>query len=371
VAAERALVGSSLAIHAISEAIGGTIRSEYGAPAGSVTVVPIALPDLVDDAAEASEPSPAGDDVRSPVRILFVGRLEPRKGLDALLAAAAEIVGERSDVEFDLAGDDSIVVAGGETYRARFERDLGDREQSARVRFHGVVDERRLDELYRSCDVFVAPSRYESFGLVFLEAMQRGKPVVGTRVGGVPEVVRDLVDGLLVDPDDPAALRSAILTLVDDADRRAAMGESGRMRVRGELSLDRYVAGLEALFARIRQIGPDAAIEVTGDVDDVIVDGRPALALGAAGRVVVALPPCAARRVAVVVSDGPATVRVGRGGSARDVLLGEAGVHRLDIGSGDVVDGTVELARRDEGEGACTVVAIHVLEEVPPCASPS
>src|SRR5690606_4129219 len=79
-------------------------------------------------------------------------------------------------------------------------------------------------------DIFVAPSRFESFGLIYVEAMMFGKPTVGCNVGGVPEVVEHEVTGLLVAPDNADALQSALETLVSNADLRKHYGSAGRTR---------------------------------------------------------------------------------------------------------------------------------------------
>ncbi len=97
----------------------------------------------------------------------------------------------------------------------------------------GQVSGERLSELYRECSLFVAPSLWESFGLVFLEAMAQGKAVVGTTAGGIPEVVEDGLTGLLVPPGDANALAGAVLSLIGDPDRCAAMGRAGFAMERG------------------------------------------------------------------------------------------------------------------------------------------
>lgn len=74
------------------------------------------------------------------------------------------------------------------------------------LHFLGHVETEMLERYYRCCDLFVAPSLYESFGFIYIEAMSFAKPVIGCSVGGVPEVIRDGVNGKLVPPEDPAAL---------------------------------------------------------------------------------------------------------------------------------------------------------------------
>jgi glycogen synthase len=97
------------------------------------------------------------------------------------------------------------------------------------------VSDEELQEIYASCDIFVAPSRFESFGLIFVEAMAYGKPVVALAAGGATEIVRNGADGFLVPPDDVAALEQAISKLVADHAMREAFSRNARMRY-----LDRF-----------------------------------------------------------------------------------------------------------------------------------
>jgi len=113
---------------------------------------------------------------------------------------------------------------------------------SNRVTFVGEVADRQLEEEYEKADLFVLATRgdgeerVEGFGLVFVEALAHGVPVIGGRVGGVPEAVRHGVDGLLVDPRDPAALATAIADLLADPQQANEMARRGRERALAELS---------------------------------------------------------------------------------------------------------------------------------------
>jgi glycogen(starch) synthase len=151
--------------------------------------------------------------------IVFVGRLHAQKGVDTLVRAAALLPG----VPVTLAGD------GPE--RAAVEllaRQLG---VTDRVRVTGFRPHREVPALLAGADVVVLPSRYEELGTALVEAMAAGRPVVASAVGGIPELVRDGVDGLLVPPGDPAALAGAIEKLLADPDLAATLGASGRARV--------------------------------------------------------------------------------------------------------------------------------------------
>src|ERR1700749_4493983 len=100
----------------------------------------------------------------------------------------------------------------------------------SRASFAGEGSDAELEDHLCQCDVFVAPSRYESFGLVFLEAMMFGKPVVGCRAGGMPEGIKEGVTGLLAEPGDVPSLVSAIGQLLEHDDQRRAFGRAGRER---------------------------------------------------------------------------------------------------------------------------------------------
>jgi glycosyltransferase involved in cell wall biosynthesis len=119
----------------------------------------------------------------------------------------------------------------------------------ARVRFLGFRSD--VPDLLGAADVFALPSRNEGLPLSVLEAMAEGLPVVATPVGGVPELVRDGTDGLLVPVEDDAALATAIARLADDAGLRAAMGAAGRDRARGEFSFDRMTERYERLYGSL------------------------------------------------------------------------------------------------------------------------
>ena len=161
--------------------------------------------------------------------ILFVGRLECRKGIHTLLEAIPEVLDSAQDACFEIVGRD-YGDASGKSWAEWWERHSAKCARQGGVRFRGEVRRDELAQWYEACDIFVAPSRYESFGLIYLEAMARAKPVIGCRVGGVPEVVVDGETGLLVPPEDPHALAEAILRLLRDDPLRERLGKAGRDR---------------------------------------------------------------------------------------------------------------------------------------------
>src|SRR5262249_22243235 len=161
----------------------------------------------------ASEPD------RGPLRLLYVGRLELRKGADLLLEVLPRLLEEFPTLEAVLVGQDDLPVDG-TSLKQRFLAAHAGQPFLARIRFTGLVPDAELERAYAGCDLFVAPSRYESFGLVYLEAMRLGKPCIGTRAGGIPEVLEDGVNGVLVPPGDAVALEEAIRSLLGDPDAR-------------------------------------------------------------------------------------------------------------------------------------------------------
>jgi glycosyltransferase involved in cell wall biosynthesis len=96
------------------------------------------------------------------------------------------------------------------------------------VLFVGEVAFKNVPSYFAQCTVYVLPSRSEPFGLVLLEAADYGKPIVCTRVGGVPEIITDGVDGVIVEPDDPASMAAEILTILRDGDLGRRLGNAAR-----------------------------------------------------------------------------------------------------------------------------------------------
>jgi glycosyltransferase involved in cell wall biosynthesis len=152
---------------------------------------------------------------REPVVVATAANLEYWKGIDVLLEACAR---PRHPLRVEIFGEGSE--------RASLESRAAALGLDAH--FHGFVDDlkRRLDDV----DLFVLPSRAENFPIAILEAMASGLPVVSTHVGGVPELVADGDTGILVEPDDPAALAGAIDRLAGDADLRRTFGERAGRR---------------------------------------------------------------------------------------------------------------------------------------------
>jgi len=166
--------------------------------------------------------------------LLFVGRLAPIKGLATLLKALAAAKANglgRADVRLVVVGGDKEEHWDAE--RARFRRMAADLGVAPWVDFRGPQPQDQLPDYYAAADVCLMPSLYESFGMVALEAMACGVPVVGSRVGGLAVTVQDEVTGLLVPEGDVQALSGAIAHLLEDEGCRRRLGVRAAEWARG------------------------------------------------------------------------------------------------------------------------------------------
>lgn len=180
------------------------------------------------------------------VVLMYAGVINEQKGLAYLIAALRKLHSDYPNISLLVLGSAKLWLAH-TRYTSRsqeYERLVRLGASDLPVRFVGVVPEEEKPDYFAASDVFVCPSVWdEAFGLVNLEAMAAGKPVVATRVGGIPEVVRDGETGTLVTPADSVALATAIIGLVKDEDLRIAMGARGREVARTQFTMDRMVDG--------------------------------------------------------------------------------------------------------------------------------
>ncbi len=156
---------------------------------------------------------------------LFVGRIEPLKGIDILLKAVAQLE-EPEAVKTLIVGGD----AEGDREVERLKSLAGELGISSQVSFMGRIEQQELPAYYSAADVCVVPSWYESFGLVALEAMACGTPVVASRVGGLPTIVKDGVTGYLVPWRCPEPFADRLDILLNNATINRTMGEAARSR---------------------------------------------------------------------------------------------------------------------------------------------
>ena len=170
-------------------------------------------------------------------RVLFVGRLEVRKGVIDLADAVPLVLREIPAAEFMFVGSDGEAPEGGASMRAYLIKRMG---PSARAcRFVGLVERSVLPEIYSSATVAVFPSLWESFGYVCLEAMVAGCPVVVTRGTGLEEIARHGRAGLTVPPRSPGALARATVRMLRDPAARDRLAKAGRRRAVQDFSPDK------------------------------------------------------------------------------------------------------------------------------------
>lgn len=193
IAAETRALGRAPHILANSQAVIDQIEQEYAVTLGTrAQIIPHGTPDILARLGVTLEDKIARQRAGEPLRVLFAGRFEPRKGYDLALRVAVQFANDpRIRFEFVGATPDSAFLD-------RAKRELGlDPARNPGLRFHGEVDRAALEALYYAADVVLMPSRFESFGLVAIEAMSAATPVLALAEGGLVEVVEDGKSGFL------------------------------------------------------------------------------------------------------------------------------------------------------------------------------
>jgi glycosyltransferase involved in cell wall biosynthesis len=174
--------------------------------------------------------------------ILTVGRLNYQKGFHYLLAAMPKILLQVPNAKLVIVGEGELMK-----YLKDLSYSLGLRNN---VVFTGVLPQSSISEAYASADVFVLPSLFESLGISLLEAQAMAKPVVGTRVGGLPEAMAEGKSGILVEPKKPKALAEAVVTLLRDQNLSKSMGINGRRFVEDRYDLEKSIDHVFKLYER-------------------------------------------------------------------------------------------------------------------------
>lgn len=182
----------------------------------------------------------AGAQPRDAATLLTIASLDPWKGIDVLLRSIPLVQQHVPEVRLKIAG------LGPE--RAKLESLAANLGLGDCVEFLGYQDRASVRRLLSTCSVFVLPSLSEPFGIVVLEALAAGAPVVATRIGGIPEIVEHQVNGLLVTPDDEQQLAAAIALSISDPELRLRLVRAGSEQARSRFSWSRTGAECEKLF---------------------------------------------------------------------------------------------------------------------------
>ena len=245
--AEKTAVEAATAIVAVSEGMRADLLSAYpDVDPGKVSVIYNGID------AEQYAPDPNTDVIErygvdtSRPSVVFVGRITRQKGVPVLLRAAAQL---DPDVQLVLcAGAPDTPELGAEV--AGLVDELR-KTRSGVIWLSGMLSKREVIQLLSHSTLFACPSVYEPLGIVNLEAMACGTAVVASKTGGIPEVVADGETGLLVPPDDPAALADSINALTRDPDRAKAMGTAGRERAITEFDWGRIAQQTAELYSSL------------------------------------------------------------------------------------------------------------------------
>jgi glycosyltransferase involved in cell wall biosynthesis len=193
------------------------------------------IPNFVDVGGVAAATGPGNG------RVVFAGRLSDEKGVDTLVDAVAST----PDMGLDVAGDGPA--------RPALEALAASRGAGDRVTFHGRLPFSGVQALLRAGSVAACPSRwYENQPLAILEAFACGRPVVGTGLGGIPELIEPGVDGAIVPPNDPGALGAALAGIAGDPPRAHEMGGAGRAKVERAFSSELHLERLDRLYDEAR-----------------------------------------------------------------------------------------------------------------------
>jgi glycosyltransferase involved in cell wall biosynthesis len=198
---------------------------EYGiGRADQWVVIPSGVPldGIEERTEEASGPQPGGDSSAEPLRIGTVARLEPVKGIDLLIKATPILLDSSA-----LAGTPfELLVWGDGVKREELIHLIEEEGVTGKVRLEGTTQD--VYEFLAGLSIYVQPSRNEGMGRALVLAQAHGLPVVASRVCGIPDVVQDGESGILVDPEDPVALATAIESLILDAELRARFSVAAR-----------------------------------------------------------------------------------------------------------------------------------------------
>ena len=220
---------------AVSERAAAVARRRLG---GTYVVIPNGV-----DTARFARAVPA--DLGLGTKLLFVGRLHPRKGFAIAVEAFAALAASRQDLRLVVAGEGTEASA----------RDRTPASVRDRITMLGTVPNDELPPIHAACDLFVAPNTGgESFGVILLEAMAAGVPVIASDIPGFDEVVTPGEDGLLVPPGDAGALAAALERLLDDPAAAGRLAGAGRLRA-AAADWPAVMDRLEAVYAEAREAG--------------------------------------------------------------------------------------------------------------------
>lgn len=173
--------------------------------------------------------------------LLNVGRLYKQKGQKYLIPMMDELLSRWPRAQ--------LLIVGGGDEEAELRRLVKEQALGDSIHLLGIRTD--VKQLLEIADVFVFPSLWESFGLAALEAMASGVPVVASRIGGIPEIIQDGVDGVLVPPHDPAAMALAVDKLASSTELATRIGEAAMLTAQSRFDSSKSVRGVEAIYRAV------------------------------------------------------------------------------------------------------------------------
>lgn len=233
---EGAAIAAAPMVTAPSQFVVDAVERHYGQRLKRAVIIPNPTP-------AAEKPALWTPEGADPDMLLFVGRFDRIKGADILLEAYAALARERPRLKLTFVGPDEsdISIDGAKYGRAAFVERFLPPDVAARVTFTGLLPPQAIDEYRKRAALTIVASRIEMFANVVIEAMATGSPLVATRVGGVPDIVRHEETGLLVAPE-AGALSVAISRLLDDRAFAARIGAAARKDATARFTPDRVAA---------------------------------------------------------------------------------------------------------------------------------
>lgn len=226
----------------VSEYVRGYLVNEKGIPADKVISIPtgVDLEIFNPDTVKAMPREELGIHANTPL-VGTIAIFRKKKGHHVLLEAIPLVLKRFPDTTFLFVGDGP--------QRKNIEARISELGISINIRLVGLRKD--VPQVLKAIDLFVLPTLQEALGTSFLEAMAMGKPVVGTRVGGVPEAVKDGISGILVEPDNPDALADTIVKLLSDRQKARMMGAEGRKIIEQNFTIEKMSEKMCSLYSSL------------------------------------------------------------------------------------------------------------------------
>ncbi len=244
VRAEGLAIRDAFALSSPSADVLDRTRAMYGLELPRARIIPNSVEIVPDDLRWSADAADRDE-------ILFIGRFDRHKGGDVMIDAFAELARRRPNLRLRFVGPDRGLVddAGRRWSIGDYMADrLNDVVEPSRCAWMGQQLNNELPKLRRGAGIVVIPSRYETFGVTVLEAMMSGCPLVASRAGGIPEIVDDGINGLLVEPGRHDELAARLETLLDDRDLAARLGHQAAVDSRRRFSPEVVALAFEAYY---------------------------------------------------------------------------------------------------------------------------